>query len=104
MSNELDDIMNDHPGDDAEKRRSLSRLHDDLTADDAFDRDSAEGLAQFDGNKLPLTIEQLNAQLRRQTTKKKRRRKSAGNDTYVYIAVVTVILLVILAYIVIKRF
>ncbi len=103
MSNELDDILKGHPGDDAEKRKSLGELHDDLHADDAFDQDSAEGLAQFDREKLPVTIEQLNAQLRRHTGKKKRRRKPAGNNSYVYIAVITIILLIILAYIVIKK-
>lgn len=108
MSNEPNDII---PGaGDSGKEKLLQDLDEMLTgdgphaADEAiFEKESAEGLAQLNAEKVPAIIEQLNRGLHQHINKSKRPRNELPGLSFVNITVITVLLLIIIAYIVIKK-
>lgn len=108
MNNDLNDITGgDTYGSD--KKRLLDDLYSDTspeasgTPDDAaFEKDSAEGLAQLHQDRVPVIVEQLNRHLLRQLKKKKKKTGRLPDQSFVYITVITVLVLVIIAYIVVR--
>lgn len=106
MSNDQNDIMGSGRDHEAEKKRLLDELYvptEEASLNTAFEKDSAEGLAQLDKDRVPILIEQLNSSLRQQLKKKKKKTAGLPDQSFVYITVITVLVLVIIAYIVVRK-
>ena len=74
--------------------------------DDEFMNDAVEGLQSLQNkNELPVYIQQLNADLKKQIDKKKKRKdkRKLNQQPWAYISIVLILLLIIAAYLVIKK-
>ena len=106
MSSEPNEIINGAGG-----KQVLLRELDDMmqpennpkAADISFEKDSAEGLAHLNSEKIPVIIDQLNRNLRRHVKKNRRTKNQLPGQSFGYITVITVLLLLVLAYIVIRK-
>ena len=101
MNNDTDNIL---PNDaDAGKEKLLQELNDNSFSEEAFEKDSAEGLSGMAAPKIPLIVEQLNANLHQQLRKKKRKRKALPDQSFIVITVIIVLLLIVVAWVVIRK-
>lgn len=117
MSKDLKDILG-NLNKDIEQDKLLDYLNKNLNAaeahevekqmaDDEFMNDAMEGLQNFKNKKdVSLLVQQLNADLKKQTAKKKakKERRKLKDQPWLYIAIVTLLLLITIAYIVIKKY
>jgi hypothetical protein len=117
MSKDLKDILG-NLNKDIEQEKLLDYLNKNLNAaeahevekqmaDDEFMNDAMEGLQNFKNKKdVSLLVQQLNADLKKQTAKKKakKERRKLKDQPWLYIAIVTLLLLITIAYIVIKKY
>lgn len=117
MSKDLKDILS-NLNKDIEQDKLLDYLNKNLSAaeahevekqiaDDEFMSDAVEGLESFKNKKdVSLLVQQLNAELKKQTEKKKARKekRKLKDQPWLYIAIVTLLLLIIVSYIVVKKF
>jgi anti-sigma factor RsiW len=117
MSKDLKDILG-NLNKDIEQDKLLDYLNKNLSAaeahevekqmaDDEFMNDAMEGLENFKNKKdVSLLVQQLNAELKKQTAKKKARKEKRRikDQPWLYITVITLLLLVIIGYIVIKKY
>lgn len=117
MSKDLKDILS-NLNKDIEQDKLLSYLNKNLSAaeahelekqmaDDEFMNDAVEGLESFKNKSdVSLLVQQLNAELKKQTAKKKARKekRKLKDQPWLYIAIVTLLLLIIVSYIVIKKY
>ena len=110
MSSEPNDITNGAGSGDGGKHVLLRELDDIMqpednpkAADISFEKDSAEGLAHLNSEKIPAIIDQLNRNLRTQVKKSRRTKNRLPGQSFGYITVMTVLLLLVLAYIVIRK-
>ena len=74
-------------------------------SDNYFVNDAIEGLQNSDTKNIQLTVEQLNAVLKKQLAKKKKRLEKRRLKEYpwIYISIILILILCILAYIVIRK-
>jgi hypothetical protein len=117
MSDELKDILS-NLNKDIEQDKLLDYLNKNLSyaeahevekqmADDEFMNDAVEGLENFKNKKdLSLLVEQLNADLKKQTAKKKlkKEKRKLKDQSWLYITIVILLLLAIIGYLVIKKY
>lgn len=117
MSKDLKDILS-NLNKDIEQDKLLDYLNKNLPAseahelekqmaDDEFMNDAVEGLESFKDKKdVSLLVQQLNAELKKQTAKKKARKekRKLKDQPWLYVAIVTLLLLIIVSYIVVKKF
>jgi hypothetical protein len=117
MSKDLKNILA-NLNKDIEQDKLLDYLNKNLSAaeayevekqmtDDEFMNDAMEGLESFRNKKdVSLVVEQLNAELKKQTAKKKakREKRKLKDQPWLYITIVTLLLLVIISYIVVKKY
>jgi hypothetical protein len=117
MSKDLKDILA-NLNKDIEQEKLLDYLNKNLSADEAHDiekqmaddefmNDAVEGLENFKNKKdVSLLVQQLNAELKKQTAKKKakKEKRKLKEQPWLYISLVTLLLLVIIAYMVIKKY
>lgn len=117
MSKDLKDILA-NLNKDIEQEKLLDYLNKNLSAaeahdiekqmaDDEFMNDAVEGLENFKNKKdVSLLVQQLNAELKKQTAKKKakKEKRKLKDQPWLYISLVTLLLLVIIAYLVIKKY
>jgi uncharacterized protein YehS (DUF1456 family) len=109
LSNLNKDIEQDKLLDYLNKNLSAAEAHEleKQMADDEFMSDAIEGLENFKNKKdVSVLVQQLNAQLKKETAKKKARKEKRRikDQPWLYIAIVTILLLVIIAYVVIKKY
>jgi anti-sigma factor RsiW len=116
MSKDLKDILS-NLNKDIEQDKLLDYLNKNLSAaeahevekqmaDDEFMNDAMEGLERFKNKSdVSLVVQQLNAELKKQTAKKKARKEKRRlkDQPWLYITIVTLLLLIVIAFIVIKR-
>lgn len=101
MNKDTDNIL---PGDaDAGKEKLLQELKDHSFAEEDFEKDASEGLADVPALKVPLIVEQLNAHLHHQLKKKKGKRKGIPDQSFIIITVIIVLLLIVVAWVVIRK-
>jgi anti-sigma factor RsiW len=117
MSKDLKDILG-NLNKDIEQEKLLDYLNKNLSADEAhevekqmaddeFMNDAMEGLENFKNKKdLSLLVQQLNADLKKQTAKKKARKEKRRlkDQPWLYITIITLFLLIIIGYLVIKKY
>lgn len=117
MSKDLKDILG-NLNKDIEQDKLLDYLNKNLSAaeahevekqmaDDDFMNDAMEGLENFKNKKdVSLLVQQLNAELKKQTAKKKVRKekRKLKDQPWLYITIVTLLLLITIAYIMIKKY
>ena len=110
MSSEPNDIITGAGNEDRGKEKLLQDLdaipynEDSHAASEAvFEKESAEGLAQLNAEKVPVLIEQLNRGLHQHIKKTKRAKNQLPGMSFVNITVITVLILIIIAYIVIRK-
>ena len=109
MNNNTEDILNQNESD---NHKSFAALQDALNniesnseeIDDDFEMDAAEGLQQFDSNKIPHLVNELNRNLKSQLKSKKRINKRIPDQSAVLISIITLLLLVVLAFLIIKKY
>jgi len=117
MSKDLKDILG-NLNKDIEQDKLLDYLNKNLSAaeahevekqmaDDEFMNDAMEGLENFKNKKdVSLLVQQLNAELKKQTAKKKARKEKRRlkDQPWLYITIITLFLLIVIGYIVIKKY
>ena len=110
MSSETNDLKPGAGNGDSGKEKLLQDLdgipyNDDSHAasEAVFEKESAEGLAQLNAEKVPVIIEQLNRGLHQHLKKTRRKKNQLPGLSFMNITVITVLLLIIIAYIVIRK-
>lgn len=116
MSDELKDILSDH-NKEVEQEKLLDYLNKKLSApeahelekqmaDDEFMNDAVEGLEKFNNKKdLPLYVEQLNRDLKKQLDKKKQRKekRKLKEQPWLYFAILLLLVLLVICYVLVKK-
>ncbi len=116
MSDELKNISPD-PGNNMEQEKLLQYLHNKMSEeelhefesamnDDDFMNDAVEGLQAVENrNNIPLLVQQMNSDLKKQLQKKKRRKekRTLKEQPWIYLSVLLILLLAVLAYIIIRK-
>ena len=75
-------------------------------ADDEFMNDAMEGLEKFNNKKdLPLYVEQLNHELKRQLDKKRQReeKRKLKDQPWLYLAIIILLILLLISYVLVKK-
>ncbi len=111
MNNDLTNILHEGQQDDADRKKLLQSLNDELSLtndepleeEDIFEQEASQGLQQIDQTKIPFIVDKLNADLHRQLKKKKKRRGIFKDPSSIYITIVTILLLIIISYVIIKK-
>lgn len=117
MSDELKDILS-NSNKEVEQEKLLDYLNKKLSApeahelekqmaDDEFMNDAVEGLEKFNNKKdLPLYIEQLNRDLKKQLDKKKQRKekRKLKEQPWLYFAIILILLLLGISYLLVKKY
>ena len=90
------------------KKLSASEAHEveKQMADDEFMNDAVEGLEKFNSKKdLPLYVDQLNHNMRRQLEKKNRRKekRKLKDQPWVYFTIVLLLVLIIICFLLVKN-
>ena len=76
-------------------------------ADDEFMNDAMEGLEKFNNKKdLPLYVDQLNHELKRQLDKKKQRRekRKLKEQPWLYLTIIILLVLLLISYLLVKKY
>lgn len=116
MSDELKNISPE-PGNNREQEKLLQYLHNNMQEDelhefesamndDEFMNDAVEGLQALENkNNIPLLVQQLNSDLKKQLEKKKRRKekRKIQQQPWVYLSVLLILLLAVIAYVIIRK-
>lgn len=116
MSDDLKDILS-NLNKDIEQEKLLEYLNRNMTDaeqhafekqmnEDEFMNDAVEGLQSVENkNNLPLLVQQLNNDLKKQLSKKNKRKEKRRlkEQPWVYFSVILILLLIIIAYLVIKK-
>lgn len=116
MSDELKNISPD-PGNNMEPEKLLQYLHNKMSEDelhefesamndDDFMNDAVEGLQAVENrNNIPLLVQQMNSDLKKQLQKRKRRKekRTLKEQPWIYLSVLLILLLAVLAYIIIRK-
>ncbi|MEI9958413.1 MAG: hypothetical protein WDM90_19390 [Ferruginibacter sp.] len=108
LNNSNKDIDNQKLMDYLSQQLSKQDTHDleKMMAEDDFINDAVEGLEQFDNvKKLPLSVEQLNRELKKQIAKKKGRKekRKIKDQPWVYFTIILLLILTIVCYVIIKK-
>lgn len=116
MSDELKDILS-NLNKDIEQEKLLQYLNRKMSDEeqhafekqmneDDFMNDAVEGLQSLENkNNIPLVVQQLNADLKKQLDKKKRRKekRKLKEQPWLYFSVVLILLLILVTWLVIKK-
>lgn len=116
MSDELKDILS-NLNKDIEQDKLLQYLNSHMSAeeqhafekqmnDDDFMNDAIEGLQSLENkNNIPLVVQQLNTDLKKQLEKKKKRKekRKLKEQPWLYFSVILILLLIIITWLVIKK-
>ena len=76
-------------------------------ANDEFMNDAMEGLEKFNNKKdLPLYVEQLNRDLKKQLDKKKQRKekRKLKEQPWLYLTIIILLVLLLLSYLLVKKY
>ncbi len=108
LSNLNNDIDQEKLMDYINKKLSAPEAHEmeKQMADDDFMNDAVEGLEKFNNKKdLPLFVEQLNYEMKKQLAKKKMRKekRKLKDQPWLYFAIVILLVLVVICYVLVKR-
>lgn len=117
MSDDLKDILG-NLNKDIEQDKLLDYLNKKLSAadahevekqmaDDPFMNDAVEGLQQFRNKQdLAILVEQLNADLKKQTAKKKalKEKRKLKEQPWINITIIIILMLILLGYFLVKKF
>jgi glutamine synthetase adenylyltransferase len=98
MSKQNDNILPN-----SEAQQNLSAMHKDIFADDDFEKDAAEGLADLPQQKVDGIVNHLNGYLHQKITRKTTRKRVGINMQQTVVAVVIILLAIILAFAIINR-
>ena len=116
MNSDLKDILS-NSNKDIDNQKLMDYLTNELSkveshnlekdmAEDEFLNDAVEGLQKVESKKdLQGYVEQLNAELLKQTAKNKKRKEKRRfkDQPYTYITILVILILIIVAFIIIKR-
>ena len=116
MSDELKDILS-NLNKDIEQEKLLQYLNRKMSDEeqhafekqmneDDFINDAVEGLQSLENkNNIPLVVQQLNADLKKQLDKKKKRKEKRRlkEQPWLYFSVVLILLLIVITWLVIKK-
>ena len=116
MSDDLKDILS-NLNKDIEQDKLLDYLNKNLSApeahevekqmaDDEFMNDAMEGLEKFNNKKdLPLYVDQLNRDLKKQLNKKKQRKdkRKLKDQPWLYLTIIILLILLIISFLVVKK-
>ena len=117
MSDELKDILS-NLNNEIEQEKLLDYLNKKLSApeahevekqmaDDEFMNDAVEGLEKFNNKKdLPLYVDQLNRNMRRQLEKRKKHKEKLKlkDQPWIYFTIVLLLVLIIICYLLVKKY
>jgi hypothetical protein len=98
MSNQNDNILPN-----SDEQQNLSALHKDIFADDDFEQDAAEGLAEIPQQKVDIVVNHLNGYLQQKITRKTTRKRVGINMRQTIVAVAIILLAIILAFAVLNK-
>ena len=116
MSDDLKDILS-NLNNEIEQEKLLDYLNKKMSApeahelekqmaDDEFMNDAMEGLEKFNNKKdLPLYIDQLNHELKRQLDKKKKRKekRKLKEQPWLYLTIIILLVLLLISYLLVKK-
>ena len=96
-----------------EEEKILNYLNGDLTEDDLkkieaeldadeFTKDALEGLVQLNQNAVPITLHQINVDLKKQLRKRHKKSMKIITPSWIYITFTILIIVAIAAYFIIK--
>ena len=108
LSNLNNEIEQDKLLDYLNKKMSAPEAHEleKQMADDEFMNDAMEGLEKFNNKKdLPLYVDQLNRDLKKQLNKKKQRKdkRKLKDQPWLYLTIIILLILLLISFLVVKK-